>query len=1451
MRDNFSKETREKLAKEAGYCCANPGCRRKTVGATEGDLEGVLELGECAHIHAASPGGARYDENQTSDERKSARNGIYLCRVCARAIDRDEKAFPADLLRKWKGETRRLTFLEATQGRVFAPPIVEPADLKTRALEASRADIATFMTGRRWPAHPVKLSLHLLDGDDRHTFDADGLAKASRSFADLVVVAPPGTGKSTSLVQVANALTESGDSPAGYLRLGEWSAGSISMLDHIAARRAFRRVSAAELADLAELGSLTLLLDGWNELSPEAQGRARTEIESLRRQFSKLRLVLSTRRQALQVPLDGPPVELGRLSDDQQFEIANALRGEDGKRLVDQAWRIPGLHELMGIPLYLNAILKRVKGALPRSRDEILALFVAEHEEAPEDAAVLRSQLQELQTPFLAGLAVQATASETTVLTQAEAVAAISAEREELLARGLAAALPQPLQILDVLVDHHCLVREAGATRAIGFQHQQIQEWYASQSVARLMLDALGDADAAAVLRQNHLNIYAWEEPVLFACERLSQSGARGEPAVAQAIDDALKIDPMLAAEMIARSSEAVWALVGRIVLDFANAWHEAGQVDRAFRFVMITGRPEFGDLVWPLLTSEDQQTQLHALRAGDRFKVSILGDAPEARIKVLPEEVRERLLSEIASNGGFDGIDLATAISRDDPSAALRLDVIQSLAFRRADRAVMQVMERANAALWDALAKKDFPEELIDAGANARLQEMRGQRRENTASMPNLLAEELRRPVPDPVRVAELIEDPNYPMKDDHAMTEAVRRLPAEAGAAVVKRLEAKLPVPFRIADLLRGTGLHSDQPAIGEAIFDPSGKAHDPEASAAASVAGPATIERVLDQLLAVDAEIEGLDPPYPEGLADRFHRYKGLLSVVDGGLLVDALAGHAGETDPRRIRLLSDVVASVGGHPHDEDRLEVPQLEKLAPQLEAWGELLLGANTATRGQMAEVAEAIGRTASPTLLPLLTRLLIRDLERWRQARADLAAGKNRGRPLSPEVSTDHTGQYSRALAAIGNAESVEFLIGMLTDLDFGHEAAVALLNIWERTTGRVTRVTPFPFFAEARRQLLDRQQRQVREPVHLLARPILDVVERFSATGMSEREQAHAFKLASIVLAFPHGDDTAFCERLLDLDGHRRAKLNLLTSMVASGRVISAERLLAGVVLLFEDAKTQSWLIEGNGSELPNWIHLFAYSDRPEAVLDVLQGLKEHQRAPYSLHSLLNGLGKNPSPSSERLLAGLAGQNPKFRTDYEWVQAVMAQGTVSALDLLLEAVTQSEPGGPADRWSLARKLAAEMEQRPDLREPVYERYASTASTQARDLLEHAISESPDEGGVIAIIDRHAADGRPANSGGLRQALRHMALGEQPSERGQGWQEIIGVPLISLRKHLFAMTAEAGSRGTLAAAALTEIDGLRDDYGRVEEEPRHPDIRSGRPWPPIVKISNRSERPL
>lgn len=90
--------TLKKLFAYSGNQCAMPDCKRTLVHST-----GTM-VGKVAHIHAAEPGGARYDADLSQEARRAFENLFIVCGEHHDVIDdkKNEKLFPADLLRKYK-----------------------------------------------------------------------------------------------------------------------------------------------------------------------------------------------------------------------------------------------------------------------------------------------------------------------------------------------------------------------------------------------------------------------------------------------------------------------------------------------------------------------------------------------------------------------------------------------------------------------------------------------------------------------------------------------------------------------------------------------------------------------------------------------------------------------------------------------------------------------------------------------------------------------------------------------------------------------------------------------------------------------------------------------------------------------------------------------------------------------------------------------------------------------------------------------------------------------------------------------------------------------------------------------------------------------------------------------------------------------------------------------------
>jgi hypothetical protein len=101
MRDDFSADTIRKLGERVNLHCSNPTCRAPTK-ARHTESEKSTSVGKACHIHAASPGGPRYQPSQTEEQRESIENGVWLCETCGTKVDKDSERFPADVLRAWK-----------------------------------------------------------------------------------------------------------------------------------------------------------------------------------------------------------------------------------------------------------------------------------------------------------------------------------------------------------------------------------------------------------------------------------------------------------------------------------------------------------------------------------------------------------------------------------------------------------------------------------------------------------------------------------------------------------------------------------------------------------------------------------------------------------------------------------------------------------------------------------------------------------------------------------------------------------------------------------------------------------------------------------------------------------------------------------------------------------------------------------------------------------------------------------------------------------------------------------------------------------------------------------------------------------------------------------------------------------------------------------------------------
>ncbi|WP_456457910.1 HNH endonuclease [Reichenbachiella sp.] len=101
MIPDFSKNTKDIIAKRAGFICSNPDCRVRTIGPNT-DAEKSTTIGEAAHIFGARFNSKRFKKQMNDSARAEVTNAIWLCRNCHKLIDTDDQRFSTTLLFKWR-----------------------------------------------------------------------------------------------------------------------------------------------------------------------------------------------------------------------------------------------------------------------------------------------------------------------------------------------------------------------------------------------------------------------------------------------------------------------------------------------------------------------------------------------------------------------------------------------------------------------------------------------------------------------------------------------------------------------------------------------------------------------------------------------------------------------------------------------------------------------------------------------------------------------------------------------------------------------------------------------------------------------------------------------------------------------------------------------------------------------------------------------------------------------------------------------------------------------------------------------------------------------------------------------------------------------------------------------------------------------------------------------------
>ena len=1382
----------------------------------------------------------------SSADRSSPGNGIWLCETHARAADSGDPAFTIEAMQRWKQGAQTESF-----HRVMGHPIEvggtseKPSEEGTgaRVRAAAEADLETFRNPRRWSPTAITRTVDIEGLNE--SVDTSKLAKGLTTLGDLVLVAPPGMGKTTTLLQIAETVLQENYGSPIVVQLGNWAANGTSLIDSILRRRAFRSISREDFQSAAAKPGVYLLLDGWNELDKDSQRRAAAEVEELQRELPDLRLVVTAREQRLDAPINGRRLQLLPLNEQEQTEIARALRGDAGEGIVDQAWRTPGVGELVTIPLYLTALIALPEDVpFPTTKEEVLRRFVALHEDDFRRREALANVTDGMHARYLQALAETATRTANTTIGDTTARRAVSNAAAALEDEGQIVDKPTPSAVLEALVNHHVLIHEK-EPEGYAFQHQQFQEWHASRFVEDLMEKSVTDDDARERLKAEVLDLRGWEEPILFACERLARGDEGEQETCARAILAALEVDPMLAAEMIWRSSEGVWKHVARCVEDFVRRWHTRETVDRAVRFMVISGREEFSEHVWPLITHENDQVHLRALRAGTHFRPSVLGKDAGLQIEQFAPKLRETILHEIAMYGGMDGLEFATDIAKTDPAPEVQAKVAEALAFRWADRHVADMLRNADDRTFDLLAHQTLFDHIADEGVRRGLAAAR--QRERTQGVPPrkrlwaLLSE--RGEAVHSMEVRTIIAEMEIEEMDRHVeslIDLARERFPQAVAEGMLQRVRKGRSLPYRATEHMAVGGFAiEDESLLNITIECDHPRNARPEA--AASVLGPKSVGRLIGRMVELEEQTRNAEKGGAKEARDHHTAIRDRICFAQPGYVLAAIESRAREANNESIDDFANLIGRYGDRNDSHGReFDDAARAKIAQLVKDWGERLLSSGDATRRQLACIATLARHAPSEDLLPILERLLNEELRLLRgfqeEARKDV---DHRGEAMQ-EARFRWDIHYEHAFASICCPEATALMQKYLMVEEFGCSAARVLVAHWRtRNEPREENVWPRrPMFSRVAEK---RAAREVSaEATSEEAEAIFDAVKQLMGADSTDAHKRCAVVLAIIACALPHGERDEIISRLIGKAAPER-KLALLTNLVLAGEVIDVELVTQGIANIIEQAETRTghWVVVEDRTLQP-WLRLLPFTTDPSKTVEIVQTLPEQHRTPYALEELLEALGYAPGDDVEEVIFGLAEADPNLYVNRAWLDAAFRRETRSSATRLLDFAGQDAfngEGNTSDR-DIYTRLASLIDKYPDLRVHLYKLLDNATGGRGMRMLAQTIAENPDEEGLMLLMQlhiehKHALTAWPA----IERVLTHREPVEDSSES----YHVLPVAASEVRRKLLARTRDGGP-DDIAAQYLNEIDEFRDQFGTNESEPRHPDLGSRKAWPIVAK---------
>jgi hypothetical protein len=1313
----------------------------------------------------------------------------------------------------------------------------------------------------------IQFGLGRVDRDNAIAFTREELFDRLANGEKAILQAEPGGGKTVALLEWANNYSVSREERIGvFIRLKEL-VGSDDLFAHLECLESTDRVSSGAWKRMAQSGILTVFCDGWNELSDDERTSVGSLLNIHVRTFPSSGLVVGSR-----------PLAPAALSGDHLLLFLRRLTWEQVKAVVES--RLPGnsaaalaelrqsaqLRDLVRTPFFLVAFCAtRQAGEAPTTREGLIRGMVIAGEQEPQHAETLRRVFGGQQEKFLTGLAVEMLSRQQIELTNDDARIVINRVSRELLEADLLTERIDARMALDTLRDHHCLMEHAGDGSSFRFQHQLINEWYASNEVRRVALHSLSDEAARKRLDQEILNQRTWTEAIDFAVQKPLRNDD-DIVATSYLILRTIGIDPLFAADLIAVAPETVWERIAPAVRSFVEQWYSSSREDTV-GFVLHCGKDEFAEIVWDAVQAQETDHVSQVLDRTDFLHPHVLGSTWKEKCAALNNERRASFLVLLASSGSLEGAKMAVEVAKSDKAPEAQSRVAEMLDFYRFYDELTELLNAAQPETWGELVRKrnidGLWEEPWRDSAIAALKRVFSK----TPPGPQRIDYALRlRSLDEDVEI-DLVAELLATKLDNHHYEDELYRKVAEVegdrlSAAIIESLLQGNRVTYRASRYIKqGAEINQDQLII--ACKSEENKRRHEDLSPLLNFD---SLKTLFSELLAAHREWLSLVSKERQASADRFGILQDALIHADKNVLAEMILDLT-PSDPVEIGTASEIVMRGfrSEYRHDERTPLRPDLrDRLIERLGEWSGRLVADASCSRNALHNLAEAVATFPSKALLSPLRSLLSADLSRWRDESEEFQKRRERGKQPEPGSGARMSyafryGQNMLSLATGRNPDfaddgdereqapasqemteaAIDVLSDFLLDDKFGDEAARVIATLRSdpiSKIGEARRIGGYDLSVVPER----RKARQIRdvEPVDPIAKRLLDAIDELRKTNTSESLK-HAVKLSLAVVRMNCGESTDSISALIIEHGSLEDISRLMMLRLLFGRELDSTVIVRCLDELDGRRSEHKWEYDENWYKWQELLVLLIFADEPVAAARRLLGYEPRGRN-HDERQIIDALGLCLHPDALEALNTLHNRCVEQRMEYEWCAAVGAIASPEAGEILLSNLAEGPRGGDSHRRRHVSETIAKLAHR---HKSVWQKIVSIASKGdvseigiVADIIRHVTSED-----MIVDIVSLSADRLNRLTGAISDALRDVCVERRPIPGQSGLSDLVPRPVDRLRAKLF-VRVQANDEGSSACVKLLNaIDHWRDDYGAPYEEERHPDIASGAPWPQIA----------